>query len=179
MIGFAATKKKSEDKATESVLLNKGPKKKKVQAFKIRLQKDMAELDDVFAKNIKYENEEKQEKFTINIIPTEGIWKDHPHTFEVKVTPKFPYQPPKVTCLTKIWHPNIDSKGAVCLNILKVPPHGNWKPVLTMNAVFIGLNFLFQEPNPDDPLDKEPAEMYADDKKKFIRIAKEYMRGKY
>ena len=52
--------------------------------------------------------------------------------------------------LLQVFHPNIDEEGKVCLNILRA----DWKPVLTMKAVIFGLELLFIEPNPDDPLNK-------------------------
>lgn len=55
----------------------------------------------------------------------------------------------------------------------------DWRPVLTLNAIFTGLHFLFLEPNPDDPLDIEAAKMFTNDKNKFIKIAKAYMKGDY
>ena len=45
------------------------------------------------------------------------------------------------------------SDGNVCLNILRE----DWKPVLTINSIVYGLQYLFLEPNPDDPLNKEAA----------------------
>jgi ubiquitin-conjugating enzyme E2 M len=50
----------------------------------------------------------------------------------------------------KIYHPNIDLEGNVCLNILRE----DWKPVLNLQSIVVGLQFLFLEPNPDDPLNK-------------------------
>jgi ubiquitin-conjugating enzyme E2 M len=52
--------------------------------------------------------------------------------------------------LTQIYHPNVDLEGNVCLNILRE----DWKPVLNLNSVMVGLQYLFLEPNPDDPLNK-------------------------
>jgi hypothetical protein len=50
----------------------------------------------------------------------------------------------------QIYHPNVDLEGNVCLNILRE----DWKPVLNLNAVMVGLQYLFLEPNADDPLNK-------------------------
>lgn len=51
---------------------------------------------------------------------------------------------------TQIYHPNVDLEGNVCLNILRE----DWKPVLNLNSVMVGLQYLFLEPNADDPLNK-------------------------
>jgi ubiquitin-conjugating enzyme E2 M len=52
--------------------------------------------------------------------------------------------------LMQIYHPNVDLEGNVCLNILRE----DWKPVLNLNSVMVGLQYLFLEPNADDPLNK-------------------------
>jgi ubiquitin-protein ligase len=53
----------------------------------------------------------------------------------------------------QIYHPNVDLEGNVCLNILRE----DWKPVLNLNSVMVGLQYLFLEPNADDPLNKGPS----------------------
>ena len=50
----------------------------------------------------------------------------------------------------QIYHPNVDLEGNVCLNILRE----DWKPVLNLNSVMVGLQYLFLEPNAHDPLNK-------------------------
>ncbi len=42
-------------------------------------------------------------------------------------------------CETKVSHPNIDLEGNVGLNILRE----DWKPVLTINSIVYGLQYLF------------------------------------
>lgn len=57
----------------------------------------------------------------------------------LQVGPNYPHEPPKVKCETAVYHPNIDLEGNVCLNILRE----DWKPVLTVNSIVYGLQYLF------------------------------------
>lgn len=73
--------------------------------------------------------------FTLTIEPDEGMYKGGSFNFDFKINQNFPHDPPKVKCTQKIYHPNIDLDGNVCLNILRE----DWKPVLNLNAVIVGL----------------------------------------
>ena len=73
--------------------------------------------------------------FVLKIEPDEGMYKNGRFTFDFNINQNFPHDPPKVRCREKIYHPNIDLEGKVCLNILRE----DWKPVLNLNAVIVGL----------------------------------------
>ena len=85
------------------------------------------------------------------------------------------HEPPKVRCEQKVYHPNIDLDGNVCLNILRE----DWKPVLTISSVLFGLSLLFSEPNPDDPLNKEAAQDLAVTPHAFELNVRRAMQGGY
>ena len=70
---------------------------------------------------------------------TQGYYKGGRFAFSFKVNANYPHDAPKVKCETKVYHPNIDLEGNVCLNILRE----DWKPVLTINAIVYGLQYLF------------------------------------
>ena len=73
--------------------------------------------------------------FILTIDPDEGMYRGGRFTFDFAINQSFPHEPPKVRCKEKIYHPNIDLEGKVCLNILRE----DWKPVLNLNAVIVGL----------------------------------------
>lgn len=78
--------------------------------------------------------------------------------------------PPKVRFLTKIYHPNVDKLGRICLDILK----DKWSPALQIRTVLLSIQALLSAPNPDDPLDNTVAEVWKNDEAKAIRLAREF-----
>jgi len=148
----------------------------KVAAGLIRMQKDISELklDDKGMKIDFYNGKEDLMNFKVHIAPDEGIYKGGKFIFECKVPSTYPHEPPKITCETQVYHPNIDMEGHVCLNILRE----DWKPVLTIQSVMYGLQFLMLEPNPDDPLNKEAAHDLANNRDKFVRTVEQTFKGR-
>ena len=57
--------------------------------------------------------------FTLTITPDEGLYKGGQFNFSFAISQNFPHEPPKVKCKEKIYHPNIDRLGRICLDVLK------------------------------------------------------------
>lgn len=68
---------------------------------------------------------------------------------------EYPFKPPKIGFKTKIYHPNIDEKGQVCLPIINAE---NWKPATKTDQVIQSLVALVNDPEPEHPLRADIAE---------------------
>jgi len=94
-----------------------------------------------------------------------GVYK-----LELFLPEEYPMTPPKVRFLTKIYHPNVDRLGRICLDILK----DKWSPALQIRTVLISIQALMSAPNPDDPLNNEAAERWKRSEKEALDMARSW-----
>ncbi|KAG0487403.1 hypothetical protein HPP92_009498 [Vanilla planifolia] len=95
-------------------------------------------------------------------------------TLRIQVPERYPFQPPNITFVTPIYHPNIDSGGRICLDILNLPPKGAWQPSLNISTVLTSIGLLMTEPNPDDGLMVEASREYKYNRKVFDEKARHW-----
>jgi len=92
----------------------------------------------------------------------------------IKFPPDYPYSPPTVRFLTKMWHPNIYENGDVCISILHPPvddptnnselPSEKWNPAQNVRTIMMSIISLLNEPNTFSPANVDASVMY----RKFI-----------
>lgn len=145
------------------------------RAGHIRVQKDINELDIPSSIEVTFPTADDLMHFEVMLAPEEGYYKSGMFSFSITVPEDYPHKPPKVKCNTRVYHPNIDLDGNVCLNILRQ----DWKPVLTLSSILYGLQLLFLEPNPDDPLNKEAAKLLKRNTTEFQHNVTAALRGGY
>eukprot|EP00794_Sanderia_malayensis_P016616 gene16616-18306_t len=117
------------------------------------LLRDLTRLTDNQCKILQVNGEQgnditKTVKFIIEIKPNDGLYQAGKFDFLFKVNHHYPRLPPKITCLTPVFHPNIDDEGEICLSLFE-----DWCPEYnTLFHCVHGLIFLLKNPNVEDPL---------------------------
>ena len=84
--------------------------------------------------------------------------------------PTYPFAPPKIKFLTKIYHCNVNNKGEVCLEILKE----GWSPLLNAAKILDEVCSMLCCPNAEHPLEADIGQMYRENRDEHDRMAREW-----
>ena len=103
--------------------------------------------------------------------PSDSPFEGGVYKVEIKIPNEYPFVPPKMRFITKIWHPNVSSQtGAICLDILK----DQWSPALTIKTALLSLTALLTAPEASDPQDAQVAKQYLKDIEAYKAKAKDW-----
>lgn len=87
----------------------------------------------------------------------------------LKFPPDYPYSPPSMRFLTKVWHPNVYENGDLCISILHPPvddpqsgelPCERWNPTQNVRTILLSVISLLNEPNTFSPANVDASVMY-------------------
>lgn len=103
----------------------------------------------------------------------------------LKFPPDYPLLPPKMTFISKLWHPNIYANGDVCISILHPPGEDpnryessaeRWSPVQSVEKVLISVMSMLAEPNDESPANIDAAKMWRDNRPLFNKTVEDCVR---
>lgn len=140
----------------------------------VRAKKDLQEYEEIPSIKIEYSPNDPM-NIKLTVAPNTGFYQNGVFHFDCKIPDEYPNKAPEFRCIERIYHPNIDLDGHVCLNILR----NDWKPTLTLQLVFAGILHLFLHPNPNDPLNKTAANELAKYPDTFPLHVQRSMKGGY
>lgn len=87
----------------------------------------------------------------------------------LKFPSNYPYAPPTIKFLNKVWHPNVYENGDLCISILHPPvddPHSGelacerWNPTQNVRTILLSVISLLNEPNTSSPANVDASVMY-------------------
>ncbi|CAI9715494.1 Hypothetical predicted protein [Octopus vulgaris] len=138
-----------------------------------RLNKELTELKTGINKSYCEINPDRSNILLWNclLVPDNPPYNKGAFKIQIEFPAEYPFKPPRITFQTKIYHPNVDEKGQVCLPIISAE---NWKPASKMDQVIEALLALVNDPEPEHPLRADLAEEFTKDKKKFLKNAEEH-----
>lgn len=86
------------------------------------------------------------------------------YELEIKIGIDYPMKAPIVRFVgPKIYHPNVNTYGDICLDILKT----EWAPTLSLAKMMLSICSLLNEPNPSSPLNATAASDWLYNKSKY------------
>jgi len=91
------------------------------------------------------------------------------YTLLVTFPLSYPFKAPRVKFETRIFHPNINQAGDICLDTIS----SQWAPGISMAQVFMSIIALLSDPNPSDPINWEAARMLREDPDNYNRIVQD------
>lgn len=106
----------------------------------------------------------------IIIGPPDTPYENGNFKLEIFLKKEYPLEPPMIRFITKIYHPNIDGLGRICLDILK----DKWSPAIQIRTLLISIRALLSSPNVDDPLDPSVGEHWKNNIKDAKKQARKY-----
>lgn len=79
-----------------------GPRKKKVTAANLRVQKDLTELSLPNTMQTLFKDPDDIMNFELILTPDDGMYRGGSFTFSFVINSNFPHEPPKVKCIEKV-----------------------------------------------------------------------------
>ena len=104
--------------------------------------------------------------------PKDTPYENGEFIIDVAISHTYPNSPPSIKFITDIYHPNISESGEVCLNILRAPPMGDWRPSLSIEKTILSLYNLLSNPNASDSLNMAAGQLFKNNYEEFKKLAR-------
>ena len=100
--------------------------------------------------------------------PVDTPFEEGAFKLSLEFTEEYPNRSPTVKFETRMFHPNIYSDGAICLDILQ----SRWSPTYDVSAILTSIQSLLSDPNPNSPANSLAAQLYRENKREYEKRIK-------
>ena len=99
-----------------------------------RLQKELQDIRKAGLKSFRDVAVDEQNILSWQglLVPDQPPYSKGAFRVDIQFPAEYPFKPPKISFKTRIYHPNVDEKGQVCLPIVAAE---NWKPATKTDQV--------------------------------------------
>ncbi|KAF7236000.1 Ubiquitin-conjugating enzyme E2 L5 [Varanus komodoensis] len=105
------------------------------------------------------------------LVPDNPPYNKGAFQIEISFPSEYPFKAPTVTFKTKIYHPNVNEIGEVCLPLISAT---KWSPFTKADQVIQELISLVNTPKPEQPMRPELAREFTEDYERFLSNAEEH-----
>jgi ubiquitin-conjugating enzyme E2 R len=119
---------------------------------------------------VKLLNDDNMFEWSVGIFgPPETLYQGGYFKAIMKFPQDYPYSPPTIRFITKVWHPNVYENGDLCISILHPPiddpqsgelPCERWNPTQNCRTILLSVISLLNEPNTFSPANVDASVMY-------------------
>jgi len=107
--------------------------------------------------------------------PDDTPWEGGTFKLELVFNENYPNMAPVVKFQTKLFHPNVYTSGAICLDILQ----NQWSPIYDVAAILTSIQSLLTDPNPNSPANVEAAKLYNENRREYDRKVAEFVEASW
>lgn len=154
--------------STTSSLLHSTPSSSAVRALAMEYKSLQEEPVEGF--RVKLINDDNLFEWEVAIFgPPDTLYQGGYFKAHMKFPHDYPYSPPSIRFLTKVWHPNVYENGDLCISILHPPvddpqsgelPCERWNPTQNVRTILLSVISLLNEPNTYSPANVDASVMY-------------------
>lgn len=103
--------------------------------------------------------------------PLQSIWEGGKFRLSIVFPPEYPFKAPQVKFITPVFHPNVNTQGGICLDLLI----NKWLPSYHVASLLVSIRSFLDDPNPEHGLNQEALELFRNNRPRYEETVRHYV----